>query len=200
MYIKDIQEIVTSPLGAEIKTEEFIKTHRAVEGYLKRLLLIGLRLKGMKYKQAQKTISNTFLKNVDLSHKCVQLIDSAKSKTFWTAHADLKILRNLFLEFSSIYRNKVEHAVIAEIRDEQLLKLLMYVNISFLSAFEKVLKAEFDKSAFSPPTEWGARRSTKTFSETEIAQLRLGSQTRPPKNPDEVINQLNQTNCYKFDV
>jgi len=143
----------------EISISSFIDRHRYAEGYLRRLLLIGLRLNSVQYKQAQKIIELTFMNISALLEKVFILISPHK---FTLKDARIKYPHfatsiDLFLKFTSPYRNMLIHGVMDIVPDLELLEYLCRADRQFLIEFEKLLKSEFGRSAFDEPRQWGAQ-------------------------------------------
>ena len=161
----------------ELSVSSFIDRHRYVEGYLRRLLLIGLRLNAVQYKQAQKIIEFTFLNTPALIEKSFALISHQKFtfKEATTKYSNFATSTDLFLKFTSPYRNWLVHGVLDTIHDLELLECLCRADRQFLIEFEKLLNAEFNRSAFDEPGRWGARKGKKEENlPALIKRLRLG--------------------------
>ena len=175
-YLKSIKEMM-GPV-TEISVSSFIDRHRYAEGYLRRLLLIGLRLNAVQYKQAQKIIELTFMNIHALLEKIFILLSHHKF-TFEearTKYPDFATLIDLFLKFTSPYRNWLVHGVIDTIRDPELLECMCRADRQVLIEFEKVLKSEFGRSAFDEPRQWGAQvGKPEEDLPAVIKRLRLGA-------------------------
>ena len=193
--IQNLKVLMTlSP--ASPTTEDFIKIHKAVEGYIRRLLFIGLRLNGVKYSTSQEVINLSYLNNQDLIKKSIVLISRSTHKItdFETQNPDLKVLLDLFSNFTSIYRNRLVHGIYENINDQIALNLCYYIDKYLIKEFEDTLIQLEYRSAFDSPTEWGATRtqSSETFDQV-ISRLRLGSITKAPKGIRSVQNAIAQT-------
>ena len=175
-YLKKIKEKM-GPV-TELSVSSFIERHRYAEGYLRRLLLIGLRLNAVQYKQAQKIIELTFLNNNALLEKVFILLSRKKFtlKEAKLKYPDFATSIDLFLKFTSPYRNWLVHGVIDTIHDLELLECLCRADRQFLIEFEKLLKSEFDRSALDAPGHWGALKGKKEEDlQAVIKRLKLGS-------------------------
>ena len=117
VYLKKIKEKM-GPV-TELSVSSFIDRHRYAEGYLRRLLLIGLRLNAVQYKQAQKIIEFTFLNTPALIEKLFDLISHQTFifKEAKTKYPDFAISAGLFLKFTSPYRNWLVHGVYDTVHD-----------------------------------------------------------------------------------
>ena len=60
MYLKTIKELAYKRY-TEYSDSDIKESECAVEAYFNRLIFIGLRLQGVKYKQCQEIIKNTFI-------------------------------------------------------------------------------------------------------------------------------------------
>ena len=174
-YLKSIKEMM-EPVR-EISVRSFIDRHRYAEGYLRRLLLIGLRLNAVQYKQAQKIIELSFLNIHALLEKAIILISHHKInfKGALAKYPDFATSINLFLNFTSPYRNWLVHGVMDNIGNLELLEYLCRADRQFLIEFEKLLKFEFGRSAFDEPRQWGAQIGKPEENlPTVIKRLKLG--------------------------
>jgi hypothetical protein len=63
MYISIIRSLIENEKEGELNTDDFMQMHKAVESYLKRVLFIALRIKGVNYKYCQEVIKSSFLTN-----------------------------------------------------------------------------------------------------------------------------------------
>ena len=179
-----------------ITTSDFIELHKGVEGYIRRLFLIGLRLDGVKYETSLEVIKKSYLNNNDLLKKIIKLISkNAKDiSDFENNNPDFKVLLDLFFNFTTVYRNRVVHGVYDVIHDDNTLKHCYYINKYFLIEFEATLNNLAYKSAFDTPTNWGAGRSTSTESFSQVVtRLSLGQLSKVPKRMVEVENLILQT-------
>ncbi len=161
VYLKNIKERLRTARGCSVPS--FVELHRYVEGYLRRLLLIGLRLHEVQYRQAQKIIEFSFLNSFALVEKSFLLLSY---HTFTLNQAKKKFPKfatstDLFFKFTSPYRNWLVHGVYDTIHDSELLECLCLADRQFIIEFEKVLKDQFNRSAFDKPGDWGARRGKR---------------------------------------
>jgi len=187
MYLKEIKRVVNEE--PVYTTQYFLKTHRAVEGFLARIIFIGLRMKGIKYDQSQKIVRYTFLKVRDSLKKGIELLDGKKSFLIKESKP-IDECYDLFLKFSVPYRNKIEHAVIPDIKDEKILKLCININLKFLRSLEQFLQSNFNNSVFDEPKKWGAKRSSRDFTDDEIKIMKLGIKTQEPIKYQEAIERF----------
>lgn len=177
-------------------TDDFIKIHKGVEGYIRRLLFVGLRINGVKYETSLEVINMSYLNNRELLKKTIELLTkNTKTLTdFESKNNDFKELENLFFDFTSIYRNRVIHGIFEKISDQIVLKHCYYIDMYFIIEFESTLKSLGYKSAFDQPNVWGALRSTssETFDHV-IKRLKLGRLSKKPKGIISVQNSIANT-------
>lgn len=184
---------------ALISGDYFFKTHTHLEAYVKRVMLIGLRLRGVQYKNSVKVVESTYITTARLIDKALWLIDaSGKNQTDLVAdlknkHPDFFALKDLVLGFSAIYRNRLAHGTIAELHDQAVIDLLCHVNRSFFISFEKLLIAEHSRSAFNKPGDWGALPGSPELIETTVTRLSLGTIVKSPMAIVDVIKTLSVT-------
>jgi len=177
-------------------SSEFFDLHRYIEAYIKRILLIGLRLNGIKYKQSTIIVESTYLNTANLIEKVLFLLDQSDSKQniiiekLKKNHVDFFVLKELLIKFSSKYRNWLAHGTIIELKDTELINYLCHVNKSFFKEFEKLLKIEFSHSAFEKPGDWGGMEEDI---ETAAKRLGLGKILDKPLTLQTVINRLSNT-------
>lgn len=180
-------------------SSDFLSYHKHLEAYLKRVLLIGLRLNGLKYDDSETVIERTFVRAPNLIDKVLFLVDQSNfgqqkvisrlSKKF----VDFFVLKELFLEFTSTYRNLLSHGTISDLTDPELIKLLCHVDKSFYLAFEDLLRIKHGHSAFEKPGDWGAERGTDKIIETFAESLGLGKFLDPPLTLTVVERKLANT-------
>ncbi len=200
--LKKLKEKLLSNQSSEFKPSEFLLLHRYSEAYLKRVLLIGLRLRGAQYESSKKIVENTYLTTKALIPKCMVLLmrDGTKQKDvekmLLSKYPDFIDLQNLFLEFTSKYRNILAHGLIDEIKDAELLDTLCLTNKRFIQCFERVLQSEFGHSAFDTPKCWGAIRGLAEDIEKTVSRLRLGSITSKPMTLAKAQIILSKTKEY----
>ena len=91
-------------------SSEFFDVHRYIEAYIKRILLISLRLNGVKYKESTIIVESTYLNTANLIEKVLFLLDQSPLKQSQVIgelkkkHKDFFVLIELVLKFSSKYR------------------------------------------------------------------------------------------------
>lgn len=177
MDLKHIKTMINNP--PEFNTDYFMRSYRTCESYFKRIVFIGLRLKGVQYNQAERIIRTTFMPVRDILRKGLELLDKNKSEQI-IEKAAVQNSFNLFLKFSVPYRNLVSHGVLTEIDDQKTLRLLIELNIKMIKEIEHEVGKTFNRSILDEPKKWGARKSNKIFAEDEIRALKLGHDAREP--------------------
>ena len=181
----------------------FLKSHIYMEAYLKRVMLIGLRLQGVQYKKSEKIILLSYFPLGKFVNKAICLLDSSnirdeKKISLWnTEHPDFFLLRELVLNFSAKYRNQIVHGTIDEMRNQELIDCLCHTNISFVEEFECTLDARFGKSAFAKPRDWGANQGINEEISNSVERLKLRELVMPPMSLDDAKESLKSTK-YKL--
>ena len=178
--VKKLKAIFSSK-NTQNTSEEFFKTHRYLEGYIKRVFLIGLRLQGVQYENSVKIVEGTYIPTGALIEKVLYILScdaGTQQDTILrlkTTHPNFFKLKELFLKFTAPYRNRLAHGTIEELKDQDLVDWLCHINRSFFEEFEKMLNNEFGQSAFYEPGAWGAKRGIPEEIESTVKKLRLGS-------------------------
>ncbi len=185
-YIRRIIEDSPEPT-----IDYFLKTHRAIEGYSNRIVFIALRLHGLKYEQARKVINSRYLRVIGTLKNALIKIDKEKGKQL-LSKSSINESISLYLTFTSRYRNMFMHNILSDQNYDQLLPLLLRINVNFLRELEYYVKEIFDHSAFDDPRKWGAKKSSRIFSEEEIDFLDLGSGVKAPLDLEEAKRRAEQ--------
>ena len=159
LYLEQAKKTLASQ---EISQPQFIKIHLTVEGIIKRLLFIGLRKNGVQYKTAQQAIAEYYESNkTTILEKAWNLCGIDYQKTV-SADPAYKTMENLFLAFSSKYRNILVHGNDGALHDIELVKTLIQVDKKFIQSIEFALKNNNKPSFFEPPKAWGIKNGTIT--------------------------------------
>lgn len=190
MYISKVIELI-SEYQYQLVDSEIVLTEQAVETYFMRLILIGLRLKGVSYKQAQEIIMNKFVKTDTALDVALNLIDNRKAPIVLEKES-IKTISSLFMKFSRPYRNKLEHSGVGGITDTEIIRTCININTAFIREMDYQITSEMGHSAFVEPKEWGARRSGRIFTDTEIDNLKLGGKACRPIKKEEASRKLNE--------
>jgi hypothetical protein len=172
-----------------LDTLYFINVHKGVELYIRRLLLIGLRLNEVKYETSEEVIKLSYASNREIINKSIELITKGKNTLadFEEKNKNLKVLLELFFDFTSIYRNRVVHGIYERIVDSNILKYCYLIDKYLIIEFEKTLEMNGYNSAFATPTEWGAKRSSIVESiDSVITRLKFRKISKVPKSLSQV--------------
>jgi len=198
--LNNLKNLIKSQNPQNLTTDDFIKIHKGFEGYIRRLLLIGLRINGVKYETSQNVITMLFVRsNRELIKTTIKLITKgAKSlDDFETHNLDLKELLGLFFDFTTIYRNKIFHGIDENINDVTILRHCYFIDKFLIEEFELTLNFLNYKSAFDKPSEWGATRTTSNDTiEQVINQLNLGKIDK--KKPKDIVSVQNAIARTKY--
>lgn len=186
MYISIIRSLIENEKEGELNTVDFMQMHIAVESYLKRVLFIALRSKGVNYKYCQEVIKSSFLTNDKLFDKVIILLDKLKSsETYINDTFNFNILFDLFKNFSSVYRNKVVHGVIPEINDMEVLKYCILINKNLIIKIEESLSSVYGNQALEELKNWKFERNQANENisvENIIRKYNLGGLTKKAKS------------------
>ena len=169
-----------------LSTESFLRLHRHLEGYFKRVLLISLRIRGVKYKPAVRVVESANISVMSQIEKAIYLLDvSAGSRKLSIRLAEaqfpqLFVLKRLFKEFSAPFRNQVSHGVIDNFTDFATMSALFRVDFGLYRAFEDMLRVKYGRSAFDQPKAWGARPGKQGDPEEITNRLGLGNPNPEP--------------------
>ncbi len=196
--IKQLKSVLSSNKRTNT-SDDFFKSHRYIEGYIKRVFLIGLRLKGVQYKNSVKIIEGTYIKTASLIDKVLFLLNENGGKqqqfitSLKTSHPEFFQVNDLVLKFTAPYRNRLAHGTIEELKDQELVNWLCHINRSYFKEFESLLIKEFGHSAFEEPGKWGAKRGVPGKIEDTVKNLKLGSIVTEPMSLASVQKSLNGT-------
>jgi hypothetical protein len=196
--IKQLKSVLSSKEMRKT-SDDFFKIHRYIEGYIKRVLVIGLRLNGVQYNNSVKIAESTYIKTAALIEKALILLNQSGNKqqrpisTLKNKYKELFILNNLFLEFTSPYRNRLAHGTIEILHDQELVNYLCHVDQSFYKEFENFLLNEFGYSAFDKPSAWGAKQGQPQQIKDTVKKLHLGSIVSEPLELSAVQKMLSNT-------
>ena len=200
MPIKKLQSGL-SPEKDLYTSDDFFHLHRHVEAYIKRVFLIGLRLNSIRYEPSRQIVDHGFIPIREMLAKSVVMLDPARrsartvTRDLKLRHADFFVLKGLFLDFSSHFRNRFAHGTVGEFRSHDLVRCLCHVDRSFYEAFEQLLGVEYGRSAFDKPGEWGAKKGLAEDIEISIARLGLNTRIRgKPMKVEDVESKLIATN------
>ena len=157
MYLKDFKNILNDET---ISCEQFLRIHCCVEELFRRLLLIGLRLQGVQYKESELISENYYNRDQNeklklaLKYCNINYQDLLKYNNF-------NELQMLYLKFTCRHRNKLMHGVALTYNDNDLLKLLITVDRSFILEIESFFEHIKKPSIFAKPSKWGAKKGIK---------------------------------------
>jgi hypothetical protein len=161
-------------------TESFIRVHRHLEGYFKRVMLIGLRIHGVQYETSTRIIDSVHMHAIAQIEKAIVLLDGTSRKHAVVIKEAKRednavfVLIELFQNFSALFRNRLVHGVIDNVRDQDTLDSLFDVDLGLFNEFESMLRKKHSRSGFDQPKEWGAKPGEKESIDSIIARLRLG--------------------------
>ena len=168
------------PLMGLLTAQDVIAAHRATEQYLRRLFFVALRVNDVQYTTAENLVelarhtkpSTIFTESLQLimgrpeNHRLGALL-------FMTVHSDLEQLLALFEGYATPVRHRLSHGN-DETNRAEAYKMAYHISKSLLTEIERALQAEFKKSAFDAPKNWGARTvATAETVEEIIVRLRL---------------------------
>lgn len=198
LLLKNIRSVLEEDPGA-YDSNHFLKIHIHVEAYIKRLMLIGLRLKGVQYDDSVTIVQSVFIPIAKLIDKTLFLIDPSTASEhsiiagLKNKHTNFFALKGLVTDFTSIYRNRLAHGTIENLPDQDLIDCLCHTNKSFFRSFEHLLKTEFGHSAFDKPGDWGAKAGHAASIQTTISKFKLGREAKKPMSLHDVRTCLKAT-------
>lgn len=196
--IKQIKSVLSSNKCTNT-SDDFFNSHRYIEGYIKRVYLIGLRLKGVQYKNSVKIIEGTYIPTASLIDKVLFLLNENDGKqqqyisSLKISHPEFFQMNDLVSKFTAPYRNRLAHGTIEELKDQELVNWLCHINRSFFKLFEILLIKEFGHSAFDEPRKWGAKRGVPEKIEDTVNNLKLGNIVTEPMSLASVQKSLHGT-------
>jgi hypothetical protein len=171
-----------------ISDEYFLRLHFCVEAIIRRLFLIGLRLKGMQFRTAQSFVDEYHPRLRDHIRNVFGCCGVDYDKLL--ASEKYATLEKLFFEFTSRWRNQRVHGLYPVITDTELLKLLITADKSFINEIEAMLKKMGKPSLFDTPGKWGATRG-KTKDVAAVCKEIFGKKSSPkPLSSQEAADML----------
>jgi len=157
------------------------------------LLLIGLRLQGLQFKDAE-AISESYYTNRRREHLKIIVEFCGLNYKELLSFKNFNELLELFFQFTSRHRNRLMHGVALVYTDEELLKLLISIDKKFIQDLEAFLKHAGKPSFFDPPGKWGAVRGKKADINEICKKLLGGKMPLPPtynkKKASDVMKKL----------
>lgn len=146
-----------------IRQQDFLDMHIAVEGYLKHLFLVGLRLQGCTYKESVKVIQSHHIKlNSDTFKAAFRLMKSKKSwHQIKNKAKRLRELEKLCYDYTSKVRNIIVHGNFYRYKSDEL-KLLYEIDKAFIEELELTMEKLFKGNTIlkNTPTNFGAKKGT----------------------------------------
>lgn len=156
-----IQRLQENP--NEVSEDHFLKMHIAVEGYLKWLFLVGLRINGCTYSSAAKVIQRHFIRLNTKSFKAAfRLLGVKKSwHQIKTNDPNLKTLEYLCFNYTSPIRNQLVHGNYYDFKEREC-ELAYQMNKAFIQQLEKTIQVYKNGNAIlqNTPTQFGAKKGT----------------------------------------
>lgn len=141
----------------EISDNYFLKQHFYMEGYLKRLLFIGLRLNSVQYKMAQDVIA-AYHEPLEKMIERAWSLSGFDYKHDVSNYGNYKSLEIYFVKFTAKYRNYRVHGVYDKIKDDELLELLITINFRYFNICNSYINSKGRPSVFNEPKDWGAKK------------------------------------------
>jgi len=160
----------------------------------RRLLLIGLRLKGLQYNDAVHISENYY---EGMGEKFIKRvieycgIDYQELIRF----GDYKILQDLFVKFTKRHRNRLMHGVALTYTDEKMLELLISIDKRLILELEAFFAQKKKLSFFDPPKKWGAGKVKEKADIDKICKELFGKKLPPQpeytmKNVPDIMKKL----------
>ena len=155
IYLKNLKKDLKIQ-ARKLTEKDFLQSHRFVEGYSKRLLLIGLRLRGVRYRVATRATEAAKIFTDSTFKKAFELITDSKDsfQNIIEQNVSLKALWKLFREFARPHRNSIIHGSRDSYSDQSMLKYLVFVDKAFIWELDKAIQCKYGNSAFDKPTQW----------------------------------------------
>ncbi len=187
--LKQCQKILNKN---EISDEYFLELHFCIEGCIKRLLFIGLRLNGVEYKTARESIDKYYKPFPSMLEVAFSLAGFDYKKDL-CKYKNYKEIEEFFLGFSTKYRNYRVHGVMDKIssKNNELLKTLITLDKLFIKTINDFIAEEKGVTIFDKPRKWGAKKGTiNNFKEVFDNILKTKSKNQQ-YSKDDVDNFLN---------
>lgn len=146
-----------------IREQDFLDMHIAVEGYLKHLFLVGLRLKGCTYKESVQVIRGSYIRVNSDSFKAAFILMNCNTR--WhqmkIRNNRLKELESLLANYTSKVRNIIVHGNYYPYQANEL-ELLYNIDKAFLQELEITVSHYFRGNTIlnNTPKDFGASKGT----------------------------------------
>ncbi len=134
----------------------FLKQHFYIEGFLKRLLFIGLRLNDVQYNMAEEVII-AYHEPLEKMIERAWTISGFDYKNDVVKFGAFKDLEGFFVNYTAKYRNYRVHGIYDEIEDPDLLRLLTTINYRYYKICNEYISHKGKPSVFDKPIKWGAK-------------------------------------------
>ena len=173
IVLSECQRVLSS---IEVSDDYFLKQHFYMEGFFKRLLFIGLHLNSVQYKTAQDVIT-TYHESLEKMIERAWTLSGFDYKNDVSEYGNYKNLEGYFVKFTAKYRNYRVHGIYDEIKDNELLLLLVTINSKYFKVCNDYISNKGKPSVFNEPKNWGATRGNKE----DVAQVysRLMNKIKP---------------------
>jgi len=158
MNLKEFRKIIEEE--NEISCERFVRVHCCTEAIWKRLLLIGLRLNEVQYKEAELISDNYYDYKKDNYMKTILELCGLKYNEL-LSFGCFKELLELYIYFSCRHRNRLLHGDALTYSDKDLLELLITVDKCFIDEINAFLKEKGKPTVFASPGKWGAKQGER---------------------------------------
>lgn len=197
MYKLALLQRTRAKMPATTTARSFLEQHRRVEAYLRRLILIALRRKGVTYNRARSEAeavyfrggSRAFLDNV----KSLLEIDSDPSGVGGPSY---EVLERLWLKFCCPYRNKLSHGgVHAFGLDDPTPKLLLHVNRCFVLELDGRIRRKYKRDPLGHLKVWKLPKGAEVSDDAILEALRFPN-SRSPMSLGDVRRDLDGT-CHR---
>jgi len=174
----------------EISDQYFLNLHFYVEGFLKRLLFIGLRLSDVQYKAAQDAITK-YHEPLPLMIQKAFILSGFDYKNGLCKFKDYKKIEEYFIGFSSKYRNYRVHGILDTLKDEELIEMLITIDKLYISIIVEFIKSNNKPSVFDKPKDWGAKVAKKKSMEDIFDNILKVKMKKQKYNKEDVKKWLN---------
>ena len=177
----------------EITDKYFLELHFTTEAIFRRLFFIGLRKKGVFYDTAKKIVNNYYNQKkssyIDtIFNYCDIPLQDLRN------HNNFNVLLELYVVFTTYYRNLRVHGATKPIKDERLLKTLITVDKQFITTLLDFLKSKHKLDIFAKPKDWGIKPGNETDTENIYNSLIGNMQGGKRLKIEEVEERLRQIN------
>jgi len=183
IYLERCKRILAD---TRVSDDQFLQVHFYLEGLIRRMLFIGLRLKNIQYDTAQAMVSR--YKNDNLAGLLKDAWAKIGVKESGLLEQDnYRELRDLVIGFTAPARNLRVHGIRDQYDDKELLALLIRTDTLFIQEVNRILLEKKGATLFDPPRKFGA---VIVREKKDLVRRETAARTNPEKR--DILSFINR--------